>query len=78
VTTLVLCALLAAFCGILYQLTRILPGIPRIERTTDAAPLDGVPAMGLMLGALAVFSVWLPAPLLSVMEQARDIIGGTP
>ena len=26
--------------------------------------LDGIPAMGLMLGALAVFSVWLPAPLL--------------
>ena len=32
--------------------------------------LDGVPAMGLMLGALAVFSVWLPAPLLRVMQRA--------
>ena len=29
VSTLVLTALLAAFCGILYQLTRILPGLPK-------------------------------------------------
>ena len=71
-----LTALLAAFCGILFQLTRILPGTPRITRTSDAGLLDGFPAMGLMLGALAIFSVWLPAPLLQVMEQARDIIGG--
>jgi hydrogenase-4 component F len=78
VSMLVLAALLAAFCGILYQLTRILPGTPRVVRTSDAALLDGFPAMGLMLGTLAVFSVWLPAPLLQVMEQARDIIGGKP
>ena len=78
VSTLVLTALLAAFCGILYQLTRILPGAPKITRVSDARVFDGVPAMGLMLGTLAVFSVWLPAPLLGVMEGARDIIGGTP
>ena len=78
VSTLVLIALLAAFCGILYQLTRILPGAPKITRVSDARVFDGVPAMGLMLGTLAVFSVWLPAPLLGVMEGARDIIGGTP
>ena len=76
VSTLVLAALLASFCGILYQLTRILPGTPKIARTGDAAALDGVPAMGLMLGALVVFSVWLPLPLLEVMERASDIIGG--
>lgn len=78
VSTLVLAALLAAFCGILYQLTRILPGMPKIARTSDAAVFDGFPAMGLLLGALAVFSVWIPAPLLAVMERARDIIGGQP
>jgi hydrogenase-4 component F len=75
---LLLVALLASFCGILYQLTRILPGTPKVARTTDAAPLDGVPAMGLMLGALLVFSLWLPAPLLEVMRQAARIIGGGP
>jgi hydrogenase-4 component F len=78
VGTLVLTALLAAFCGVLYQLTRILPGLPKVARVTDAALLDGVPAMGLMLGALLVFSIWIPAPLLAVMQQARDIIGGQP
>jgi hydrogenase-4 component F len=76
VSTLVLMALLAAFCGILYQLTRILAGSPKVTRQTDARAFDGVPAMGLMLGTLAVFSVWLPAPLLGLMERAGDIIGG--
>jgi len=78
VSTIVLLALLGAFCGILYQLTRILLGEPRVTRTSDARPLDGVPAMGLMLGALLVFSVWLPAPLLFVMQRAAGIIGGEP
>jgi hydrogenase-4 component F len=77
-SVLLLVALLGSFCGILYQFTRILPGTPKVARTTDAAPLDGVPAMGLMLGALLVFSLWLPAPLLEVMRQAARIIGGAP
>jgi hydrogenase-4 component F len=76
VSALVLAALLASFCGILYQLTRILLGMPKRERTSDAKPMDGVPAMGLMLGALLVFSVWLPAPLLEIMQLAANIIGG--
>jgi len=76
VCTLVLAALLAAFCGILYQFTRILLGVPKVARTSDAAPWDGAPAMGLMLAVLLVFSVWLPAPLLDVMRQAAAIIGG--
>ena len=39
VSTLVLAALLAAFCGILYQLTRILLGAPKVARTSDARRL---------------------------------------
>jgi hypothetical protein len=76
VSTIVLLALLGAFCGILYQLTRILLGAPKVARTSDAAPWDGIPAMGLMLGALLVFSFWLPAPLRFVMQRAAGIIGG--
>ena len=78
VSTIALLALLGAFCGILYQLTRILLGAPKVARTSDAAPLDGVPAMGLMLGALVVFSLWLPAPLRFVIQRAAGIIGGEP
>ena len=39
---------------------------------------DGVPAMGLMLGTLLIFSLWLPAPLLDLMHQAAGIIQGKP
>jgi hydrogenase-4 component F len=78
VSALVLAALLASFCGILYQFTRILPGVPKVARASDAAALDGLPAMGLMLGTLLVFSVWLPPPLLEVMRRAAGIIGGKP
>ncbi len=73
-----LVALLASFCGILYQLTRILPGVPKVPRASEAEPVDGTLAMGLMLGALLVFSLWLPGPLLEVMRQAARIIGGAP
>ncbi|HOX57604.1 MAG TPA: proton-conducting transporter membrane subunit [Candidatus Paceibacterota bacterium] len=77
-TAILLGAILASFCGILYQLTRILPGTPKVARTTDASPLDGVPTMVLMLGTLLVFSLWLPAPLLEVVRQAARVIGGLP
>jgi hydrogenase-4 component F len=70
-------ALLASFCGMLWQLTRILLGTPKLSREHNAASLDGIPAMGLMLCALVVFSVWLPSPLLKVMHQAAGIIGGS-
>jgi hypothetical protein len=40
--------------------------------------MDGVPAMALLLGGLAVFSFWVPAPLLELMQQATRIIGGQP
>ena len=50
ISVLVLVALVAAFCGILKQLTRILPGEPKVARKSDATPWDGVPAMALLLG----------------------------
>lgn len=79
VSVLVVIALLASFCGILQQLTRILlgtrrPGAP----ASDARHLDGVPAMALLLGGLLLFSVWLPGPLLELLRQAAGIIGGKP
>src|SRR6266568_4821791 len=78
ISILVLVALVAAFCGILTQLTRILLGTPKRERPNDATPWDGVGAMALLLGGLLVFSVWLPAPLLQLIQRAAGIIGGKP
>ena len=75
---LVLLAVLACFCGMLGQLARVLLGAPKFARSSDARPLDGLPAMGLMLGGLCVFSFWLPAPLSEVMHRAAGIIAGTP
>jgi hydrogenase-4 component F len=76
ISILILTALIAAFCGILKQLTRILPGVHKIERPNNATVWDGVPAMALLMGALLVFSVWLPDPLLQLLHQAAEIIKG--
>lgn len=76
ISSLILTALLGAFCGILKQFSRILIGTPKIVRSSDAKSWDGVPAMGLLLGTLLVFSVWLPVPLLQLIHQAAGIIGG--
>ncbi|MCX6929907.1 MAG: hypothetical protein NT154_42855, partial [Verrucomicrobia bacterium] len=79
VSVLILVALLASFCGILQQLTRILLGARKPgDPANDARRMDGVPAMALLLGGLLVFSVWLPAPLLDLLHQAAAIVGGNP
>ena len=76
ISFLILAALIAAFCGMLKQLTRILPGARKIERANNAKAWDGVPAMGLLVGGLLVFSVWCPTSLLQLIHQAAGIIGG--
>ena len=76
VGVLLLLALLASFCGILYQLTRILLGAPKVAHISDARLWDGVPAMGLLLGMLLLFSLWLPESLMELIRQAAGIIGG--
>jgi hydrogenase-4 component F len=76
VSVLILVALLASFCGILQQLTRMALGAPKHDHAGDVCRIDGVPAMVLLLGGLLLFSVWLPAPLQEIMRQAAAIIGG--
>jgi hydrogenase-4 component F len=78
ISVLLLLTLLASFCGILYQLSRILPGTPKVVRAAGSGLLTGVPAMGLMLTTLLVFSLWLPGSVLEVMHRAAAIIGGVP
>ena len=72
----ILALLIAAFCGVLKQLTRIFLGARKSERATDARPGDGVAAMGLLVTGLLVFSVWFPEPLRRLLAQAVGIIGG--
>jgi hydrogenase-4 component F len=77
VSVLVLVALIACFCGILQQLTRILLGTPKPSDPSPLSrPLDGVPAMAFLLGALLLFSIWLPSPVFELIKQAAGIIGG--
>jgi hydrogenase-4 component F len=77
ISVLVLGALIACFCGLLRQFTRILPGEPEPRADDDdGRPMDGVPAMGLLLGGLMVFSVWLPQPVLDLLHHAAGVIGG--
>ena len=78
VSVLILVALVASFCGILQQLSRILLGAPKPEHVPTARRTDGVRAMALLLGALLLFSLWLPTPLQELMRQAAGIIGGKP
>ncbi len=76
ISVLILCALVASFCGILKQLTRILAGTPKVSRPNDANMWDGLPAMGLLLGGLLLFSLWLPGPMWTLLHQAAGIVGG--
>ena len=78
VTVLLLLALLASFCGILYQLTRIFLGTQKEARPKASASGQGLPAMGLLLCALLVFSLWLPHSLLQLLRNATDIIQAQP
>ena len=56
VSALILVALLASFCGILQQLTRILLGQRKRDGPADdARRTDGVPAMALLLGGCCCF-----------------------
>jgi hydrogenase-4 component F len=78
ISTVMLLALLASFCGILKQLTRILLGAPKREHPTAGTRWDGAPAAAILLGALLVFSLWLPGPLIRLIRQAAFLIGGEP
>jgi hydrogenase-4 component F len=78
ISTVILLALLASFCGILKQLTRILLGAPRREYQVADRRWDGAPAAAILLGTLLIFSIWLPGPLIRLIRQATAIIGGEP
>jgi hydrogenase-4 component F len=78
ISIIILLALLASFCGILKQLARILLGAPKREHQAADRRWDGAQAAAILLGALLVFSIWLPGPLIRLIRQATAIVGGEP
>ena len=78
IAILVLLALVASFCGLLQQFTRILLGTPKRAPAAPSRSTDGLLAMALLLGGLLAFSVWLPPPVFELLRQAAAIIGGKP
>ena len=62
-----LLALIAVFCGFLNHTAKLLLGETKAARS-------GLTAMWLLIALLAVSSVWLPGPLLELIQRAADII----
>ncbi len=71
-------ALVTVFAGLLGHSAHLLLGEPAKETSRPATPRSSLAAMGLLIGVLAVFSVWLPRPLLQLIEGSARIIGGAP
>jgi len=69
-------ALALVFAGLLSHAAHLLLGTAKLEPAGPPTPLSCVAAMALLIAVLAVFSLWLPAPLLELLRRSADIIGG--
>jgi len=78
VSVVLLAALIAVFCGVLIKLAGLLLGPARAEHPREHMPAGHVVAMSLPLVALLGFSLWVPAALRQLLEQAANIIRGMP
>jgi hydrogenase-4 component F len=73
-----LTALIVVFCGVLAKLAGLLLGPSDAGVPRETVSGGSVVAMGLPLGALLLFTVWLPGSIRQLMEQASGIIRGAP
>jgi hydrogenase-4 component F len=71
-------ALATVFAGLLSHSAHLLLGKAERKVSGQETPRSGLAAMALLIGVLAVFSVWLPRPLFQLIAQAAQIIGGAP
>jgi hydrogenase-4 component F len=78
VSMVILAALIVVFCGMLSNLAGLLLGGQEREPRRETISASNVAAMSLPLGALLLFTAWLPASVRQLMEQAAGIIRGTP
>jgi hydrogenase-4 component F len=69
-------ALVTVFAGLLGHSAHLLLGKAEREAGGQPTPRSSLAAMALLIGVLAVFSVWLPRPLFQLVEGSARIIGG--
>jgi len=74
----ILTSIIIVFCGVLNKLAGLLLGPGRAEFRREAVSASYVAAMSLPLGALLLFTIWLPGSLRQLAEQAANIIRGLP
>jgi hydrogenase-4 component F len=72
----ILISLIVVFCGMLNKLARLLLGPSDGQHARETISVSNIAAMSLPLGALLVFTVWLPDSLRRLMELAVNIIRG--
>jgi hydrogenase-4 component F len=73
-----LAALILVFCGLLNKVSGLLLGRDTGGHAHETISRGSVVTLGLPLGALLLFSMWLPGSLRQLMEQAAGIIRGEP
>jgi hydrogenase-4 component F len=78
VSMLALAALIIVFCGVLSKLARLLLGPEQTGHPCESLSVGNLASMILPLAALLLFTLWLPASLRQLMEQAAGIIRGIP
>ena len=78
VSVVILATLIFVFCGMLNKLATLLLGPNKGELPRETISASNVLAMSLPLGALLLFTIWLPGSLRQLMEQAANIIRGVP
>ncbi|MBU6401525.1 MAG: hydrogenase 4 subunit F [Verrucomicrobia bacterium] len=78
ISVFVLAALIVVFCGFLKHTARLLLGNPRPADRPLTGARPGVAALTLPLGALLLFSLWLPGPVYRLLLQAARVVGTAP
>ncbi|MBI5394561.1 MAG: hydrogenase 4 subunit F [Verrucomicrobia bacterium] len=78
VSVVILTTLIIVFCGVLDKLAGLLLGPGHAEPPRETISAGHIMAMGWPLGALLLFTAWLPGSVRQLMEQASGIIRGLP
>ena len=78
ISVVILAALIFVFCGLLNKLAALLLGPSDDERPRETISASNIAAMSLPLGTLLLFTAWLPGSVRQLMEQASNIIRGSP